>query len=421
MDRTAVECSALGFQAVVTSLLALAFYGLWQRQRRPYFLTWALAWALYVARLGFISAYLVHRDEAWLFAHQAVTGMTSLLMLGAALQFAGGLAWRPRYLWLFAVTLAWAYVSIYVLHSMLVAGVTATVLLSGVTLWTGFVFFRHRRHVPSTATILLGWTFVLWGLHHLDYPLLRRFGTGVLYGVFADVLFIMAVALGTLFLVLGDERRKLAQRSAQLEQLTRLLLRTQEDERRRIARELHDEAGQVLTAVKIELDLDGRKEASEMVGRALAQVRDLSNLLRPTVLDDLGLLPALRGLIEDFARRSRIEASLETSGSARSFPPDVEVVIYRVVQEALTNVTRHAGARRVSVGLDVEDARVRLVVEDDGRGVEGEPTPHLGILGMRERITELGGTLVVGVRPAADGAAAGGFRIEAVIPTGEAT
>ena len=179
------------------------------------------------------------------------------------------------------------------------------------TIWTGVVFWRERQRVSSGAAPVLAWAFILWGLHHLDYPLLRGFGAAVLYGVFADVLFLFAIGLGMLFVVLGDERDRLAARTAELEQLTRLLLRAQEDERRRIARELHDEAGQVLTAVKIELDLDGRREAGAMVGRALAQVRDLSNLLRPSALDDLGPGAALRALADDFSARTRIEVDLD--------------------------------------------------------------------------------------------------------------
>src|SRR5206468_1321271 len=219
------------------------------------------------------------------------------------------------------------------------AGLSASVALAAVTLWTGIVFWRRGRTGDSHGATLLTWTFVLWGLHHLDYPLLRPLGTGVLYGVFADVVFIVAATVGTLVLVLGDGRRALEARSHQLEQLTRLLLRAQEDERRRIARELHDEAGQILTAVKIELDLEGG-------------------------------------------------------------------------QEALTNVARHASARRVQVRIESAQDRVRLAVEDDGRGVSGEPTPHLGLLGIRERITTLGGTLVI------EGAPGQGFRIQAEIPAG---
>jgi len=410
-----VELSALSFQAVVTALLAAVSYRLWIQTRRPYFASWTGAWAFYAIRLGAISAYLVTRDEIWLFAHQAVTGLTALLLLWAAIQFSQNQPWRRRYAWLAVLPIAWGWIAIYVIRDFVVGGIAAAALLSGVTLWTGIVFSRHWRETRSAGAGVLSLTFVLWGLHHLDYPLLRFHGSGVLLGVFADVLFIVATAIGTMFMVLSEGRKALEARATQLEQLTRLLLRAQEDERRRIARELHDEAGQVLTAVKIELDLDGRREASEMVGRALAQVRDLSNLLRPTVLDDLGLLPALHGLCEDFTRRTRIEAALEADDPVRPFTPEEEVVIYRVVQEALTNVARHAGASSARVRLELEHARIRLLIEDDGRGVSGELTPHLGLLGIRERVTALGGSVTLGV---GEGGARTGFRLEAVIPAG---
>lgn len=415
MDRLTVELTALGFQALVTGLLALVYWGLWRQQRRPYFAAWAGAWAAFALRLGFISAFVVTRREVWLFAHQATTGISALLLLWAALQFSRGARWRRRYLWLGVAAIAWAWLAIFVIRDMRTAGLSAAVLLAGVTLWTGVVFWRQRRHGDAPGATALAWTFTLWGLHHLDYPLLRPLGTGVLYGVFADVLFIVAATVGTLFLVLGHGRRSLEARSHQLEQLTRLLLRAQEDERRRIARELHDEAGQVLTAVKIELDLEGKTEAGEMVGRALAQVRDLSNLLRPTVLDDLGLVPALRGLVDDFSKRTRIDAALACSDALGPLADEQQVVIYRVVQEALTNVARHAGARQVQVKIESAADRVRLAVQDDGRGVSGEPTPHLGLLGIRERVTTLGGTLVIEGRPGR------GFRIEADIPAGATT
>jgi len=413
VNLLAVELSGLSFQAVVTVLLAAVAYRLWIQTRRPYFASWTGAWACYAIRLGAISAYLVTRHDIWLFAHQAVTGLSALLLLWAAIQFSQNRPWRPRYAWLAALPVAWAWVAIYGIRNFVVDGIIAAALLSAVTLWTGIVFFRHWRDTASTGAGVLSLTFLLWGLHHLDYPLLRFLGSGVLMGVFADVLFIVATAIGIMFMVLSEGRKALEARATQLEQLTRLLLRAQEDERRRIARELHDEAGQVLTAVKIELDLEGRREASEMVGRALAQVRDLSNLLRPTVLDDLGLIPALRGLCEDFTRRTRIEASLEADEPARPLGPEEEVVVYRVVQEALTNVVRHAGASTARVRLELGNGRTRLVIEDDGRGVSGELTPHLGLLGIRERVTELGGTVTLGV---GQGSPPSGFRIEAIIP-----
>jgi two-component system sensor histidine kinase UhpB len=281
-----------------------------------------------------------------------------------------------------------------------------------VTLWTGVVFWRERARISSGASPVLAGAFVLWGLHHLDYPLLRGFGAAVLYGVFADVLFLFAIGLGLLFVVLGNERDRLAERTSALEQLTGLLLRVQEDERRRIAQELHDEAGQVLTAVKIELELDGRAEAGAMVGRALAQVREVSNLLRPSVLDDLGLVPALRALADDFSARTRIAVTLDLDGAGRHVADDVAVVLYRVVQEALTNVARHAGAARAHVQVRSDHHSVVVVVEDDGRGAADDAEPHMGWLGMRERAAALGGRLTIGRSER------GGVRVQADIPIG---
>jgi len=409
MDRQIVELSALGFEAVVTFLMALVYARLWYRQRRPYFASWAIAWTLYGTRLGFISEFIVSRHEVWLFAHQAATGLTAMFLLVAALQFSRGYGWRWRYLWFAALPVVWAYVAIFVIHSMIVSGTVAVLLISSVTIWTGWVFWQHRRESARWATGIAV-TFVLWGLHHLDYPLLRPLGEGVLYGVFMDVTFIVAVSMMTMFMVLREGRRALEERTLQLEQLTHLLMRAQEEERRRIARELHDEAGQILTAVKIELDLDGRTEASAMVGRALAQVRDLSNLIRPSVLDDLGLVPALRGLAEDFEKRTQVQVALDVDESAGVLPIVLHVVIYRVAQEALTNVARHAAARRASVTLRVRADDVVLCVEDDGVGIQGPARPHLGILGMRERVAAVGGTLRLAT------GTGGGLRLEAVLP-----
>lgn len=411
LDRTFVECSALGFQSVVTSLLAIACYVLWQRQRGAHFLTWSAAWLLYVVRLGCMSTFLVRRDLVWLFLHQAATGISALLLLAAALQLSRGFVLRPIHALAVPLSVAWAWVTIYGMDSMLVAGVTATVLLSGVTIWTGVIFWRERHRMSTGAAQLLAGAFILWGLHHLDYPLLRGFGAAVLYGVFADVLFIFAIGLGLMFLVLGSERSRLAARTGELEQLTRLMLHVQEDERRRIARELHDEAGQLLTAVKIELELDGQANAGALVGRALAQVRDLSNLLRPSVLDDLGLVAALRALADDFSARAGIRIALDVEGATGRLPSDTEVVIYRVVQEALTNVVRHARATVARVRIASDGQIVQVVVDDDGTGAGGA-SPRLGWLGMRERVTAHGGRLDIGTAPD------GGVRLDARIPVG---
>ena len=408
-NRLTVELSALAFQGVVALLLLLVYYGLWRQRRRPYDLTWAAAWGVYALRLGLISAYIVSRHDAWLFLHQAATGLSAVLLLYAALQFSQAVPGRRRYVALVAAIAVWAYIAVFVIRDPMVGGLSSAILLSAVTMWTGIVFWRYRRRMPSIGATILAWDFSLWSLHHLDYPLVRSLGTGVLLGVYVDVVFIVTTAIGALFLVLGREQRMLESRNEQLAQLTRLLLSAQEEERRRIARELHDEAGQILTAVKIDLDLAGRHESAELVGRAIAQTRNLSNLLRPQVLD-LGLVPAIRSLTDDFAARTHVAASLSLPESMPELSPDRQVAIYRIAQEALTNVTRHADARRVRVVLDAEQGHLALTVEDDGRGPSGELRPHLGLIGMRERVAALGGTLTVG--PGHEG----GFRIEARIP-----
>ncbi len=413
-DRTFVECSALGFQSILTLALALTCYALWLRERGEHFLTWSAAWFVYVLRLALMSMFLVRRDPLWLFLHQVMTGISALLLLAAATQLSRGFVWRPRHAIALPLVVAWAWIAIYGMNSMLLAGVTSTVLLASVTVWTGIVLSRDGTRVKSRATRVLTWAFILWGLHHLDYPLLRRFGASVLYGAFIDIFFIFGIGLGMLFLVLSEERAKLAARTAELEQLTRLLLSSQEDERRRIARELHDEAGQALTAVKIGLDLDGHAEAGALVGRALAQVRDLSNLLRPSALDDLGLAPALRALANDVSQRSRLQVDLDLDQLAE-MPQDTEVVIYRVIQEALTNVVRHARANRVKARVARSDGGIELTVEDDGQGLSPGSGPRLGRLGMQERVMAAGGTLVIGASPE------GGVRLVATLPAGAAS
>ncbi len=410
----AAELTTLGFQALVTTLLALVNLGLWKQEGRPAYLTWAASWALYAARLVFISAFLVNRHEIWLFFHQVATGGSALLLLVAALQFSRGIPFRRRYLWAAPAIVLWSWFAVFRLHNPALAGLSSAVALSAVTLWTGFVFWRYQRETGSGSALVLTWTFLLWGLHHLDYPLLRPLGQAVLLGAMADVVFIVAAAGGMVFLGLTKGREAMAARSAQLEQLTRLLLRAQEEERKRIARDLHDEAGQLLTAVKIELDLDGKPEAADLVGRALNQVRDIGNLLRPSTLDDFGLVTSLRSLVEDFGQRYRIDARFEAPPALPALVTEGDVAVYRVTQEALTNVARHAAARTVLVALAVEAGAVRLTVQDDGTGVAGRPVPRLGLLGMQERLSALEGRLQVTTSRGA------GFRIEASIPRGDA-
>ena len=175
----------------------------------------------------------------------------------------------------------------------------------------------------------------------------------------------------------------------------RRALAAQEHERQRIARELHDEVGQVLTGVMLELEQAQLPEARDAVRHALEEVRRIARELRPEVLDDLGLQSALRSLCTSAAAHPglRVERRLELADADLS--PEVELVVYRIAQESLTNVLRHSGASRVVVALTGVDGALRLVVRDDGRGLPANTTAGGGITGMRERAMHIGGRLTV--------------------------
>jgi PAS domain S-box-containing protein len=201
-----------------------------------------------------------------------------------------------------------------------------------------------------------------------------------------------------------------------LENLSRKLVEIQEAERRHIARELHDEIGQSLTGLKLILDMSGRvstdvwkenrADASALVNDLLAQVRELSLELRPAMLDDLGLLPALAWYLERYRGRTNVVVHFQHTGvEGHRFPAEVETAAYRVVQEALTNVARHARVGEVAVRLWAGEETLGVQVED--RGVGFDPAVALaahissGLAGMRERAELLGGWLTVESTPGA--------------------
>jgi two-component system, NarL family, sensor histidine kinase UhpB len=163
-------------------------------------------------------------------------------------------------------------------------------------------------------------------------------------------------------------------------------LAAQENERRRIARELHDEVGQALTAGMLRLDRADVDEAREGLRAALQEVREIARRLRPEALDDLGLRNALRGLVASVARDAGLDVVPEIDADLPPLTPEQELVIYRVAQEALTNALRHADASALRFVLRAEGGGVVLSVEDDGRGFDPlRVTTVSGIRGMRER------------------------------------
>lgn len=197
-----------------------------------------------------------------------------------------------------------------------------------------------------------------------------------------------------------------------LQRLSSELIRVREEERRMIARELHDEVGQSLTAIKFELaaaqhtleegggPLDLLADVRPIVEQTLQTVRDLSHMLHPSVLDDLGLSAAVDLYIREFRRRHAISVELTETGMGERLPRDVETAAYRIVQEALTNVAKHAEATVCRVSFTRLERSLVVVVGDDGVGFEsdrrgGRACGGLGLVSMQERAMQLGGTLVV--------------------------
>jgi signal transduction histidine kinase len=195
--------------------------------------------------------------------------------------------------------------------------------------------------------------------------------------------------------------RRLVRLESQARSLAAQLVRAQEQERRAIARELHDEIGQALSGILLDL---GRAPApietiAASVERIVDEVRRIALSLRPSMLDDLGLVPALEWQAREVGGRTGLSVQIQAEESAGDLPEAHRTCIYRVVQEALQNIARHAGAKRVRIGLHKAARSVSLQVEDDGKGFAVGRSRGLGLLGMEERVAQLGGRLRVQSEP----------------------
>jgi signal transduction histidine kinase len=201
---------------------------------------------------------------------------------------------------------------------------------------------------------------------------------------------------------------------AELKELSARLVRAQEDERRALSRELHDELGQSFSAIAMEtgnlLDLNwtpeagngarGRLEAiRDLAGKGVDATRNMSLLLRPSMLDDFGLAPALQWQVRETARRTGMRVHLAAGHVADDLPEEHKTCIYRIVQEALNNAARHAQARNVQVTVRDEPERIHVTIQDDGGGFDPRRVRGLGLLGMQERVRHLGGRFLVDSSP----------------------
>jgi signal transduction histidine kinase len=241
---------------------------------------------------------------------------------------------------------------------------------------------------------------------------------------------VMAGTLGLGLLLAGFSvqrvlhlERQASARYREVQDLSARLVEAQEEERRALSRELHDEVGQTLSAVLVGLsnltaaiqsgnraEMDA--EASvvrKLAETSVAEVRNIALLLRPSMLDDLGLVPALEWQAREMSRRHNLVVNVSAEDVPEDLPEDYKTCIYRVVQEALHNVARHAGAKSASIVLTARSA-LRLTIEDDGHGFDPQRHRGLGLLGMQERVEHLRGRFHAGSRPA------GGTRIEISLP-----
>jgi len=611
----ATELAATLLQGAITTGLAALCAHLYVRYRRPWFGWFAVAWSVYVARLLCILSFLLTGERVWLYWHQVTTGWTALALLWSAIMFLRQPKARPAYLLLALFPALWSYVAIYQLDHFLWAALPAVLFLSGATMWTGWVFWRHHRIAQSTGARLLAISFFLWGLHHLDYPFLRAQGAWTPWGYYLDISFELLVGFGLVLLVLddlgrgvralsalsgdlqrrdrttdpldallsrplalpgvrgtamylfdadgaanaaaadvldgvlsawrddervppdaddaassatassatasaatasattapgtrgrfvrgagscaswdnarpdqavldaltrmrisrrpqvvaaegrqpfiaalpvgtgtrlvgalvmaGDVRnpftaldddflltlgqqvgaaleqsaldRQLATRTTALEQLSARMVRQHEDERRRLSRELHDETAQVFSAVKMQLEalrplvVEGASPRLDrllsLVDTGIASIRQVTSDLRPTLLDDLGLRPALHSLVTDFTERSGIRATFDAPAVFPPLHPDADLALFRALQEALSNVVRHAHAAQVDVLVSVDGDGLVLRVRDDGNGFPvgrngriRDAEHRMGLTGMRERIFAIGGEVVIANR-----------------------
>jgi signal transduction histidine kinase len=359
----------------VFSLLALAVTGFPGFPFNPIFSV-PFAWFL----LTFPFSWLIRRPKSARALHHAHAAFLSAeaVLITYLVHRLGGVAWVGVLFYLFTVMYANFFLpryAGYVVTAIAVGGYALIAFLECFGLLPHVFPFAgedppHRDIAYVLATVLVG-------------------GVG-----FYSVLAFTVRAFAALY---ERKNAELLGRERALARLSAKLLTAQEEERRKMARRIHDEVGQILAAARWALASGEKEEAEKLLAQGIEALRDLARELRPPLLDKAGLAAALRRLLSSLAAQA-VEVSAEIAESR--YPELVETVAFRVIQEALENVRRHAQARKVWVRLEEENGWLVGEVRDDGRGFNpAQATPGLGLSGMQEWVELLGGTLAIESHP----------------------
>jgi len=266
---------------------------------------------------------------------------------------------------------------------------------------------RQHPRFQKTAIIFIS------AVHLTDVDRLKGYERGAVDYISVPIIPELLRAKVSVFAELHRKTRQLEALNQELNRLSNSLMNAQDEEQRRIARELHDGLGQDLAAAKMMLGAWNQphqlpesrdramSEANLMLDHAIKQVRTISHLLHPPLLDEMGLLSALRWYTEGFQRRSGIETKLEVPEEFPRLGAEVETAIFKIAQESLTNVFRHSSAQNATVRLQESDGRVSVCIIDDGKGISGDlealrPGSYgIGIIGIKQRVQDHGGQFVL--------------------------
>ncbi|HVB59310.1 MAG TPA: response regulator [Candidatus Acidoferrales bacterium] len=270
---------------------------------------------------------------------------------------------------------------------------------------------RQHPRFQKTAIIFIS------AVHLTDLDRLKAYQRGAVDYISVPIVPELLRAKVSIFADLHRKTRQLEMLNRDLRSLSARLMTSQDEERRRISRDLHDSAGQVVAAISMNNELalmeaeklsptaaDALRQNAALVQQFSKEIRTISHLLHPALLDEIGLLPAIKSFADGFAERSKIEIALELAPEIGRLAPNVEISIFRIVQECLTNVYRHSGSKTARIKIwPSEETILTVQVCDQGKGIPPERRIPMslgashggGVSGMRERVRELGGALEI--------------------------